>query len=58
MLCRPKNARSKSSRIWLPGRKTGIGVISLAAAAVIVAFVTKPEESKAVVTDVVSKLRR
>jgi len=24
----PKNARSKSSGIWLPGRKTGIGVIS------------------------------
>ncbi|KAL4095533.1 hypothetical protein PRIC1_008907 [Phytophthora ramorum] len=54
----PKNARSKSSGIWLPGRKTGMGVIGLTAAAAVVAFVTKPEESKAVVSDLVSKLRR
>lgn len=58
VLCRPQNARSKSSGIWLPGRKTGISVIVLTAAAAIVAFVAKPEESKAVVNDLVSKLRR
>ncbi|POM77144.1 Mitochondrial Rho GTPase [Phytophthora palmivora] len=54
----PNNARSKSSGIWLPGRKTGMGVIGLTAAAAVVAFVAKPEESKAVVNDLVSKLRR
>ncbi|KAE8989098.1 hypothetical protein PR003_g21879 [Phytophthora rubi] len=54
----PKNARSKSSGIWLPGRKTGLGVIGLTAAAAVVAFVAKPEESKAVVNDIVSKIRR
>ncbi|KAJ8561686.1 hypothetical protein ON010_g7997 [Phytophthora cinnamomi] len=48
----PKNARSKSSGIWLPGRKTGMGVIGLTAAAAVVAFVAKPEESKAVVNDI------
>ncbi|CAH0493060.1 unnamed protein product [Peronospora farinosa] len=54
----PKNARSKSSGIWLPGRKTGIGVIGLTAFAAVIAFVAKPEESKAVLNDLVSKLRR
>ncbi|KAG7382302.1 Mitochondrial Rho GTPase 2 [Phytophthora pseudosyringae] len=54
----PKNARSKASGIWLPGRKTGMSVIGLTAAAAVVAFVAKPEESKAVVNDLVSKLRR
>ncbi|GMF19245.1 unnamed protein product [Phytophthora lilii] len=54
----PKNARSKSSGIWLPGRKTGMGVVGLTAAAAVIAFVAKPEESKAVVNDFVSKLRR
>ncbi|KAG6609750.1 putative mitochondrial Rho GTPase [Phytophthora cinnamomi] len=54
----PKNARSKSSGIWLPGRKTGMGVIGLTAAAAVVAFVAKPEESKAVVNDIVSRIRR
>ncbi|CAH0517775.1 unnamed protein product [Peronospora belbahrii] len=54
----PKNASSKSSGIWLPGRKTGISVIGLAAAVAVVAFVAKPEASKAVVNDLVSKLRR
>ncbi|KAL3666632.1 hypothetical protein V7S43_008254 [Phytophthora oleae] len=53
----PKNARSKSSGIWLPGRKTSMGVIGLTAAAV-VAFVAKPEESKAVLNDLVAKFRR
>eukprot|EP00644_Phytophthora_capsici_P016421 jgi/Phyca11/508412/fgenesh2_kg.PHYCAscaffold_34_\ len=53
----PKNARSKSSSIWLPGRKTSMGVIGLTAAAV-VAFVAKPEESKAVLNDLASKFRR
>ncbi|KAG3205852.1 hypothetical protein PC128_g1182 [Phytophthora cactorum] len=51
----PKNARSKSSGIWLPGRKTGMGVIGLTAAAV-VAYVAKPEESKAVLSDLASRI--
>ncbi|CAI5720071.1 unnamed protein product [Peronospora destructor] len=54
----PKNALSKSSGIWLPGRKTGIGVIGLTAVAAVIAFVAKPEESKAVVNNLMSKLRR
>ena len=54
---RPNNARSKSSGIWLSGRKTVLSTLGLAAV-VAVAFVTKPEESKAVVKNVVSKLRR
>ncbi|KAI9995262.1 hypothetical protein PInf_012313 [Phytophthora infestans] len=51
----PKNARSKSSGIWLPGRKTGMGMIGLTAAAV-VAYVAKPEESKAVLSDLASRM--
>lgn len=53
----PENARLKSTGIWRPGRKTGFGVVGLTAIAVI-AYVTKPDESKAAFKDFVSKIRR
>ncbi|ETI31164.1 hypothetical protein F442_21687 [Phytophthora nicotianae P10297] len=51
----PMNARSKSSGIWLPGRKTGMGVIGLTAVAV-AAYVAKPEESKAALSELASRM--
>ncbi|KAI9907499.1 hypothetical protein PsorP6_003723 [Peronosclerospora sorghi] len=54
----PKNACSKSSGFWLPGRRTGMSLIGFTVAAAVVAFVVRYEESKAIVKDFVAKLRR
>ncbi|KAL7693179.1 putative small GTPase, EF-hand domain pair, P-loop containing nucleoside triphosphate hydrolase [Plasmopara halstedii] len=53
----PANARSKSTGIWMPGRKTGLAVVGLTVVAVI-SYVAKPEETKAFLRDFVSKIRR
>ena len=57
VLYRPNNARSRSSGIWLPGRKMTWSLVGLTAV-VVVAFVAKHEESKAFVKNVVTKMRR